>query len=86
MIVAEPGARGGDVHVENLLLGGVHCPVVDDQFRLWDRSRGEEAAAGGEVLALAAPSPGKRAGRGKEASVNRNPPTPHAWTDCTFSE
>lgn len=77
MIVAEPGARGGDVHVENLLLGGVHGPVVDDQFGLWDRSRGEEAAAGGEVLALTALSPGKRAGGGKEASVNRPPPPAH---------
>lgn len=77
MIVAEPGARRGDVHVENLLLGGVHGgPVVDDQFGLWDRSRGEEAAAGGEVVALAVPSPGKRAGGGKEASVNRPRPPP----------
>lgn len=76
MIVAEPGARRGDVHVENLLLGGVYGPVVDDQFRLWDRSRGEEADAGGEVLALAAPSPGKTAGGGKEASVNRPPHMP----------
>lgn len=59
MIVAEPGASGGEVHGENLLLGGVHCHVVNDQVRLRDRSRREEAAAGGEVLALAALSPGQ---------------------------
>lgn len=59
MIVAEPGASGGDVHGENLLLGGVNCRVVNDQIRLWDRSRREEAAAGGEVLALTALSPGQ---------------------------
>lgn len=59
MVVAEPGASGGDVHGENLLLGGVNGRVVNDQFRLRDRSRREEAAAGGEVLALPALSPGQ---------------------------
>lgn len=59
MIVAEPGASRGDVHGENLLLGGVNCRVVNDQIRLRDRSCGEEAAAGGEVLALTTLRPGQ---------------------------
>lgn len=73
VIVAEPGASGGDVHVENLLLGGVYCRVVNDQFGLGDRSCREEAAAGGEVLTLTAPSPGKQTRGGKEASINTHP-------------
>lgn len=59
MIVAEPGASREDVHGENLLPGGVNRRVVNDQIRLWDGSRREEAAAGGQVLALPALSPGQ---------------------------
>lgn len=59
MIVAEPGASRGHVHGENLLLGGVNRRVVNDQIGLRDGGRREEAAAGGEVLALPALSPGQ---------------------------
>lgn len=57
MIVVEPGAGRGDVQGENLLLRGVNSRVLNGQFGLWDRGCSEDAAAGREVLALAAPSP-----------------------------
>lgn len=64
MIVAEPGASRGDVQGEHLLLGGVDGRVLNGQFGLRDGSRREDAAAGREVLPLAALSPRRWAGGG----------------------
>lgn len=57
MVVVEPGAGRGDVQGENLLLRGVNSRVLNGQFGLWDGGCSEDAAAGREVLALAALSP-----------------------------
>lgn len=60
MVVAEPASSRGNVESEYLILWRVHCCVVYDEFGLKDTSGREDAATGGEVLALTALSPGRR--------------------------
>lgn len=71
MIVAEPSSGRGNTEGEHLFLWRVNCFVLNGKFGLQNATCGEQTAAGWEVLALTALSPGGGGGRGTVVS-NRN--------------